>query len=198
LTQIINDIESLVDLHGTVIAVGNVIRLLLESVCESYEKREKMRSLSKLLVVLSFIIPLNTIAAKAHIEQEFLAYVKEFNEIHYRVCHKSIESRMKPNMPMMFADTAKMCHSSRAIGCCVRSGNIAYLAVDKSWWDNQDDHNRKMVLWHEMTHCIYDEDHVNNPNHYMYPSVTRVNEIDLYIQVAQYAKKNCSRTPDAD
>lgn len=151
-----------------------------------------MLKLNKWLLLLALLVPMNSFSSRLLIDSELISYFQEFAEIHRRVCGEPISTIMKkPITPVVFADVKKMCQSADAVGCCYPSEQV--VMIDKKFFERSEDMDRRSVIFHELTHCIYHAPHTSSEQHFMYPSVTLIRKADIYVQVAQYAKKNCGK-----
>jgi len=77
------------------------------------------------------------------------------------------------------------------LGLCITLSNKFTIYLDKDFWD-QSDHNDKLQLYfHEGVHCMFLEDHIDDPNHFMAPYYRKLSNESLYRQFRQYLKEKC-------
>ena len=80
------------------------------------------------------------------------------------------------------------------IAYCQRKVAGFELAFDRYFWTSVlDPVDRKQVMMHEMTHCLFNQDHVSDPNHYMAPYFKHFSEEELNRQFLQYLQVKCGK-----
>lgn len=85
---------------------------------------------------------------------------------------------------------------AHVIGLCERDYDKTWrITFDQRWWFNASDAERQALIFHELTHCLFLQDHVmGNPNHYMSPFIPgSINKWDLYKQVIDNLTYRCRR-----
>lgn len=78
-----------------------------------------------------------------------------------------------------------------AIAFCEPKVNGFKLVFDKKYWNRLSDINKTQLMFHEMAHCMFNEDHYADPNHFMYFSMNDMDGLTLAIQVHQYLSFKC-------
>lgn len=63
--------------------------------------------------------------------------------------------------------TEDLSNGGKALGECYM-GNPWSINLRKSWWDAANDMDRRGVVYHELTHCVYNLEHSTDPTSYMY------------------------------
>lgn len=57
------------------------------------------------------------------------------------------------------------------------------IFISKTYWENASLNERRQLVFHELTHCVLNIHHVNDPNHYMNPYLNLIPEKDLMDQL---------------
>lgn len=78
-----------------------------------------------------------------------------------------------------------------AIAYCEYKVNGFKLVFDKPYWDSLSDLNKTQLMFHEMAHCMFDEEHWDDPQHFMSPVMNDMDALSLIIQVHNYLSLKC-------
>jgi hypothetical protein len=78
-----------------------------------------------------------------------------------------------------------------AIAFCEPKINGFKLVFDERYWNALSDINKTQLMFHEMAHCMFNEDHYADPKHFMYFSMNDMDGLTLAIQVHQYLTFKC-------
>jgi len=78
-----------------------------------------------------------------------------------------------------------------AIAFCEPKINGFKLTFDAKYWNRLSEINKTQLMFHEMAHCMFNEDHNPDPNHFMYFSMNNAEGLTLAIQVHQYLTFKC-------
>lgn len=113
------------------------------------------------ILTFTFLIPERVV--NKEMEGYYNTYVHQLNTIcpgRYKEPHQMIVD-IKP-LP------------KSTIGLCIRLFTKRYMYVDTSHWTYSNEFKRKQVLYHELSHCLLDKEHVDDYNHYMYFQDTEI------------------------
>lgn len=80
------------------------------------------------------------------------------------------------------------------VGVCMLRLHGFRLHVNREWWDNEASLlDKRQLIYHELSHCVLDKDHVNDIHNYMYPIIYPV-PYDVYVsQVKSDMKAFCNQ-----
>lgn len=78
------------------------------------------------------------------------------------------------------------------IGVCYYYKFKRSIVVDKFYWLMATEHQRKQLMYHELTHCILNKDHIESEADYMNPYATEVSNEELIRQVKENAISFCN------
>lgn len=78
---------------------------------------------------------------------EFEPYVNRFMEV--------------TGINFIFADIYFEEQTGNVIGVCKSKGAYRAIEIDPEWWNEADDWGREALMFHELSHCILDQDHRN-------------------------------------
>lgn len=78
-----------------------------------------------------------------------------------------------------------------AIAYCEPKVNGFKLIFDKKYWSNLSDLNKTQLMFHEMAHCMFNEEHWNDSGHFMYASMNTIDGLSLAFQVHHYLTLKC-------
>lgn len=82
---------------------------------------------------------------------------------------------------------------SNFIGFCNRMFKQRVILLDVGFWSWTRETDKKQLLFHELSHCLLNKEHVDNAAHYMYPSQLALSESFFVEQVKEDIKEYCSR-----
>jgi len=82
--------------------------------------------------------------------------------------------------------------SGLAIGqCYTDEKNYWSIHIDKLFWDTHNEDDRYSTMAHEMMHCIFFKNHVDNKDNYMYYSLVHITKEEVIEQLTVDLKKEC-------
>lgn len=132
--------------------------------------------LGTLNVILGCIICLE-ITACAHsavefhykiIDKELKPYVSEY----YRLLNKYCKNRKynKSSHYIIFLDDINEYRGdgTQTIGVCYHKLFGFEVEIDRGWWESSNESLRKQLIYHEMAHCLINQEHSPNKSNYMY------------------------------
>jgi len=68
------------------------------------------------------------------------------------------------------------------------------LVFDKRYWDEYATPiDRTQIMMHELTHCLFYQEHTSDPKHFMAPLFIVIPENELYVQFNQYLREQCGK-----
>lgn len=81
------------------------------------------------------------------------------------------------------------------VAYCRRTAGLFEIRVSKKYWDSPENigEHRRVTIFHELSHCILEKEHVDNLNNYMYYSVIDISQPVLDNQVYEDARKKCQK-----
>lgn len=74
---------------------------------------------------------------------------------------------------------------------CTRFEDAWEIEVLQSEWDKITLDNRRTLIFHELSHCMLLQEHVENPMNYMYPSIVDIEFNVINDQVLEDAWNHC-------
>lgn len=77
------------------------------------------------------------------------------------------------------------------IGFCNKTFNERQIILDTSFWKWMSIDDKKQLLFHELSHCLINKDHVTDPTNYMYPTEYTIPEKVVIEQVKEDIKYYC-------
>ena len=98
--------------------------------------------------------------------------------------------------PYMTSVTFEKIKLPGVVGYCNIKANGFRLVFDKPYWDNLSELTKTQLMLHEMAHCMFDQEHVDDPNNFMYPEMNHIDGLSLAIQVHQYLSFKCGNNPN--
>jgi hypothetical protein len=115
-------------------------------------------------------------------------YNAEYREILLGVCPS------KSNLPGTRYTINFVPKGDGWIGVCKpRLGGFT-INIDREYWNTRATPEEKtQLMYHELTHCILDKDHSEDPNNYMYPTIIPMAYEDLIIQVKKDMQEYCNK-----
>ena len=93
--------------------------------------------------------------------------------------------------PFMTSVTFGKMKMTGAIAHCEPKANGFKLVFEKRYWDGLTDLNKTQLMMHEMAHCMFDENHYDDPTHFMYSFMNTIDGLSLAIQVHNYFTLKC-------
>lgn len=138
------------------------------------------------LYSLSFFIAIKVFVFSREKDPELMIYFNKNLNIINHYCTK--EQYKYPFMTSVVFDKMEI---AGAIAYCDVKLNGFKLAFDRHYWDNLSDLNKTQLMLHEMAHCMFDEEHRNDPAHFMYPAMNEIDGLSLAIQIHGYFTQKC-------
>lgn len=77
------------------------------------------------------------------------------------------------------------------IGECGYGYNKFIIRIDSKFWLKASEDERIEVIFHEMYHCLFKKDHVDNSNNYMYYKIADLNKDVVIQQFTEDVKRIC-------
>lgn len=77
------------------------------------------------------------------------------------------------------------------IGHCEIRINSYYIKLDRSYWLESNEDARRQLMFHELSHCIIDKDHVNDVSNYMFFMTQPLEPTTVRRQVTDDIKDHC-------
>lgn len=125
---------------------------------------------------------------KNYTDKEFNPYIEEFYSTIQGSCDEG--DIFKPRRTSITFASLK----GDVLGQCIRSPFYWKIEINKNSWGNLNSIEKRMLLFHELTHCVFKEDHVKNQkNHYMNEILYEIPVDDLFFQFAQIIDKHCGK-----
>lgn len=93
--------------------------------------------------------------------------------------------------PLMTSVTFGNMEMAGAIAYCEPKLNGFKLVFEHRYWNTLSELNKTQLMLHEMAHCMFDENHFDDPTHFMYPSMNSIDGLSLAIQVHNYLTFKC-------
>lgn len=138
------------------------------------------------LYSLSFFIATKVFVFSRVKDPELLVYFnKNLNVINHYCTKKQYK------YPFMTSVVFGKMEMIGAIAYCEPKLNGFRLAFDKRYWNNLSELNKTQLMLHEMAHCMFDEEHRDDPTHFMYASMNTIDGLSLAIQVHNYLTQKC-------
>ena len=129
-------------------------------------------------VIMFFTLPMN------NIDKDLNLYYKEFMDLGKKECKKI----QKPNQ--FSIKFSKLTDDN--IGLCTVYVHRKEILIDENYWAISNLETRKQLVFHELTHCILNKDHVNSEDNYMNPYLIELPKDVLYEQVKDNMVKFCN------
>lgn len=130
----------------------------------------------------SFILFLSVPSKKADVE--LYPYYMDFMSFSKKRCDK-IET------PNQFLLTFKQLKNDEIGLCYTYPYNKREIFIDEFYWDNASETERRQLVYHELTHCILNKDHVKSENNYMNAYLFPLEEEELYKQLSNNIDDFC-------
>lgn len=115
-------------------------------------------------------------------------YYQEFMDLAKQECNK-----ISP--PSQFSITFSLL-SGDNVGECTTYLVRRKIEIDKNYWNNSSIETKRQLMFHELTHCVLDMDHVNSESNYMNPYLVELPAEELYRQVKQNMATYCNNRLD--
>lgn len=76
---------------------------------------------------------------------------------------------------------------------CQRKLNSFRIIVNKDYWNSFDENKRNQLMMHEMVHCLFNLDHVDDDTHFMSPYMGDIPQETYEKQVEELLLIMCSK-----
>ena len=129
-------------------------------------------------MILFFTLPMNSI------DKDLNSYYKEFMDLGKEHCNKI----QKPNQ--FSIRFSKLTDDN--IGLCTVYIHRKEVLIDENYWAISNLETRKQLVFHELTHCILDKNHIDSEDNYMNPYLIELPKDVLYEQVKDNMVKFCN------
>ncbi len=77
------------------------------------------------------------------------------------------------------------------VGQCGMGYNKFIIKIDSKFWRTANEDEKTEVIFHEMYHCLFYKDHVDNPLNYMYYRMTDLKKEVIIQQFTDDVKRIC-------
>lgn len=120
--------------------------------------------------------------------KELTVAFEQSHEIVKQHCEKT-----QYNAPNFFT-TIKFGLLKEEIAYCQRKLNGFVIVFDKLYWDFVlSESDKKQVMMHEIVHCFFKQEHVEDPKHFMAPYFEPMTDSVFDKQVESYLKAKCGK-----
>lgn len=128
--------------------------------------------------ILYSIVPVNSV------DETLLGYKQEFLYLARQECDRVKE-------PNQFIIQFSKLRDEEA-GVCIVYPFKKIILIDEYYWESADPVSRKQLIFHELSHCLLNKEHVENPENYMNAYVSPQTEESLYEQTILNIKDYCN------
>lgn len=143
-------------------------------------------NLLRILILFLILSTFTYIFPVRKIDSRLSPYYQEFVQLSLDNC--KISSKL--NFPNFLYAGIKSLDYPMA-GVCNRSLITWFIFIDKDFFNKYTEIQKKTMIFHELTHCILKLNHIDNPNHYMYPIIVDITEEELKNQVIENINTVC-------
>ena len=98
-------------------------------------------------------------------------------------------------LPKVFSIKFDKIRESEVVAYCSIKPNGFKLVFEESFWNSLDNVAKTQLMFHEMAHCMFKEEHNPDPSHFMYASMNSIDPLTLSIQLHDYLSRRCKRNP---
>lgn len=120
---------------------------------------------------------------------------KELNEV-FQQSHQIVKQhcdKSQYNEPNFFTSIA-FANLKEEIAYCQRKFNGFVIVFDKAYWNFVlSPSDKKQVMMHEAVHCFFNQEHVDDPRHFMAPYFEPMTDAVFDKQVEDYLKTKCGK-----
>ena len=148
--------------------------------------------MGKLLNVLSFVVLFcclePTPLADVTVHEQLSPLVNEYVKTLGVICPKY---KMPTQVTIGFGVPR---NNEDWVGLCHQVGNVKQIYIDPQYWfDPERETHRRVLMFHELGHCLLGLEHSSDPYNYMYKSVIITPDFIVNIQVRQDMKRVCGQ-----
>lgn len=127
-----------------------------------------------------------------NIDNELVPYVKEYKGLLTEYC-QSMHYNTTKNYAIVFVpEMEKVSPTLVTVGICYRYLNGFKIEISREFWNRATAADRASVMYHELSHCLINKEHVKDPFNYMYPNTSYVSYETLIKQVTADIKERCT------
>jgi hypothetical protein len=120
-------------------------------------------------------------------EPELMSYYDNNMSVVKSYCEKS-QYRNPLLITVKFEDT-----DEHELAHCQRKLNSFRIIVNKDYWNSFDENKRTQLMMHEMVHCLFNLDHVDDDTHFMSPYMGDIPQETYEQQVKELLLIMCSK-----
>lgn len=146
-----------------------------------------MRTLIRTLIFILFAYQLNSSFIIFPTKQ--WALVEEYDRV-----IETVRKRCKPEQYYLPDSVSlEFGQLKEEIAYCQTRLNGFKLVFDKKYWNEYAQPiDRTQLMMHEVVHCIFNQDHVNDSRHFMSPFFIVIPKDVLYKQFDEYLRARCN------
>lgn len=122
--------------------------------------------------------------ASSEIDKLILPHYQEFMSLLETECTE--DQYFHPNFKMQIKEL-----EDDAIGVCIIRPKSFTIYLDKQFWEKSEELDRFQVVAHELIHCMFYQDHVEDKKHFMAPNFVYIPKEVLYKQIKDMLKDKC-------
>lgn len=142
----------------------------------------------KVFLSVAIAISLLFLAPNFHTDKELSYYENQFLAIVNMYCDKH-EIHLPPRRTIMFEDLDE----DKEIGYCSNSYFRFFIGIDRSSWNSYNYQYRYQLMFHELTHCYLQQEHIDFQKHYMYPYLNNISTTTVNEQLIDLLKEKCDK-----
>lgn len=131
------------------------------------------------ILLFVFFFPLSTVKPSPELKPFYTEYTAIIKE-------ECPEIKLPKKISMGFGTL-----SMDEIGVCTIFFDKRQIVIDKTYWEMAVESERKQLIFHELTHCILNFAHIEDPNNYMNPYLMPISNDTLIQQVRESARVFC-------
>lgn len=141
--------------------------------------------LSKILRSLVILFTIVTFAPVKYTSSELKPYYLEFLEKIEKKC-KNGEAFLPPQRVIIISNLGV-----QNVGVCYRTNVSFWIIIDRYYWDSFNDDDKLQVIYHELSHCVLQADHIDVELHYMHSYMQRVLKEQIEFQTDELIDRVC-------
>lgn len=134
-----------------------------------------------LIIILNVIQPLEKTVIDSRVQPFYNKYMKVLNTY----CNEDQYFH-----PAFKIEIKKL--SEPVIGLCISLPNKFTIYLDETFWNEENDVDKLILVAHELTHCMLDQEHIDKYGHFMAPSFYPIPLERLYSQMIDLFKEKCN------
>jgi len=133
-----------------------------------------------LIVVAAWIL-----TPSIYVQQPLIPYV----DIVYALVHDNCKENQYLQPNNITINIGKL--PAGILGECGINDVSYEIVIDKDFWANSDTSQKFQVIAHEMTHCVFQEEHSPDENNYMYSEMSDIKITEVFRQLMEMIHKHC-------